>query len=109
MQGTLLRFYLTEKQSHDGILLWEWLLEKANAIGVRGGSAFRAIGGFGRRHAVHENRFFDLAGDTAIEVEFVVSEDEARQLLELCRVEAIGIFYTMIPASFGVVGAGDAA
>ena len=103
MEGSFLRFYLDERQSHHGVLLWEWLLEKANAHGVRGGSAFRAIGGFGRRHALHEERFFDLAGSPVIEVEFIVTDDEACTLLALLEKEKVRIFYARIPAQFGVI------
>lgn len=103
MDGTFLRFYVDEKQSHHGVLLWEWLLEKANTMGIRGGSAFRAIGGFGRRHAVHESRFFELAGDVGVEVEFIVDDEEMKQLLALVRQEKIRIFYARIPAQFGVI------
>ncbi len=103
MDGTFLRFYVDEKQSHHGVLLWEWLLEKANTMGIRGGSAFRTIGGFGRRHAVHESRFFELAGDVGVEVEFIVDDEEMKQLLALVRQEKIRIFYARIPAQFGVI------
>ena len=110
MEGAFLRFYLEEKQCHHGVLLWEWLLEKANTLGIRGGSAFRAIGGFGRHHNLHEDRFFELAGRTGIEVEFIANDEEAKQLLELIRHEKIRIFYARIPARFGVINpdSGDA-
>jgi len=103
MEGTFLRFYVEEKQRHHGVLLWEWLLEKANAIGVRGGSAFRAIGGFGRHRALHESKFFELAGSVGVEVQFVVNDKEAQQLLALVEHERIRIFYARIPAHFGVI------
>lgn len=103
MEGEFLRFYVDEKQSHDGVLLWEWLLRQANKIGMRGGSAFRASGGFGRHHAVHEDRFFELAGSTAIEVEFIATEAESKQLLTLLHQEKIRIFYALIPARFGII------
>ena len=103
MEGTFLRFYVEEKQRHHGVLLWEWLLEKANAMGIRGGSAFRAIGGFGRHHAVHESRFFELAGSVGIEVQFIVNDTEAQQLLALVEHEKIRVFYARIPAQFGVL------
>lgn len=103
MEGTFLRFYVEENQSHHGMMLWEWLLKKANTMGVQGGSAFRAIGGFGRHHAVHESRFFELAGYAGVEVEFVVNDAEAAQLLELVRQEKIRVFYARIPAHFGVI------
>lgn len=105
MDGSFLRFYVSESEKHHGLLLWEWLLEQGNRSGIRGGSAFRAIGGFGRRHAVHEDRFFELAGSSGIEVEFVVSDEEAERLLDLIGQLKMRIFYARIPAHFGIINA----
>jgi PII-like signaling protein len=102
MDGSFLRFYVHEDHRHHGHLVWEWLLEQANKLGVRGGSAFRAMAGFGRHHMLHEARFFELAGLT-VEVEFIVTEEEANKLLELLRKEEIRLFYARIPARFGVI------
>jgi PII-like signaling protein len=103
MEGSFLRFYVSEIERQHGLLLWEWLLEQGNRLGIRGGSAFRSIGGFGRRHAVHEDRFFELAGSGGIEVEFVVTDAEGQSLLDLIQKEKIRIFYTRIPAHFGII------
>ena len=105
MQGSLLRFYVHENQRCHGRLFWEWLLEQANQLGVRGGSAFRAMAGFGRRHQLHEDHFFELAGTLTIEVEFIVNDDEARQLIELVQREKARVFYAQVPARFGVINA----
>ena len=101
LQGSICRFYLHETDRHGGRMLWEWLLGEANRLGIRGGSAFRAIGGFGRHHVVHENHFFELAGSATIEVEFIVTEEEARQLLALLEKEKVHAFYALTPAQFG--------
>jgi PII-like signaling protein len=101
--GHLLRFYVREDQRHHHAPLWEWLLQQANKLGVRGGSAFRAMGGFGRHRTLHEQRFFELAGSLAVEVEFIVTEEESRQLLALIEREGIRLFYACIPARFGVL------
>jgi PII-like signaling protein len=103
MEGLFLRFYLHENQRHHSILLWDWLLEKANKLGIRGGSAFRAMAGFGRHHVLHMDRFFELAGSLTVEVEFIVNDDEARRLLELIEAEGVRVFYARIPAQFGVL------
>jgi len=103
MQGSLLRFYVRESQRCHGRPLWEWLLEQANRLGVRGGSAFRAMAGFGRHHHLHEERFFELAGTLTIEVEFIVTDSEAAQLLELIGKEKARVFYARAPASFGII------
>jgi len=103
MEGSFLRFYLRENQRHHGVLLWDWLLQHANKIGIRGGSAFRAMAGFGRHHHLHEDHFFELAGTLTVEVEFIVTPEEAKRLLALIRQEKIRVFYAHIPAHFGVI------
>jgi PII-like signaling protein len=103
MQGSLFRFYVHEDHRHHGRLVWEWLLEEGNKLGIRGGSAFKAMAGFGRHHMLHEARFFELAGTLTVEVEFIVSAEEAQQLLELLHREKVRLFYAHTPASFGVI------
>jgi uncharacterized protein len=103
MQGSLLRFYVHEGDRHCGCLVWEWLLAQANKLGVRGGSAFRAMAGFGRHHVLHENKFFELAGTCAVEVEFIITDDEARQLLALLHHEKVRLLYVHMSARFGVI------
>jgi PII-like signaling protein len=104
MDGSFLRFYVHENERLHGQMAWEWLLQRANALGIRGGSAFRAVAGFGRDHCLHEERFFELAGTVTIEVEFIVTDDEARQLLELVASEGLRLFYARTPAHFGLTG-----
>jgi uncharacterized protein len=99
----LLRFYLHENQRHHGILLWDWLLEEANKMGIRGGSAFRAMAGFGRHHVLHLDRFVELAGSLTVEVEFIASADEAQRLIALVESEGLRAFYARIPAAFGAI------
>ena len=103
MQGSLCRFYVHENARHRHQLLWEWLLEQANRLGIRGGSAFRAMAGFGRHHVLHENHFFELAGTLTVEVEFLVTEEEAKQLLDFLREEKVRLSYALIPARFGIL------
>jgi len=109
MQGQFCRFYVHEGDRHHGRLLWEWLLEQASQLGIRGGSAFKAMAGFGRHHVLHESRFFELAGSQAVEVEFVVTDDEAKQLFELLLREKVTVFYALVPARFGMISSGTAA
>jgi PII-like signaling protein len=104
MQGSFLRFYTRENQRHDGQLVWEWLLEEANRLGIRGGSAFKAMAGFGRDHVLHEAQFFELAGTLAVEIEFIVTNEEAQALLDLLEREGLRMFYARIPAEFGTTG-----
>lgn len=104
MNSSYLRFYVHEHHKHGSKLLYEWFLEQARALGVPGGSAFRAIAGYGRHGVVHEQRFFELSADLSVEVEFVVTDAQAESLLGLMRKEKIKAFYARIPAEFGVTG-----
>jgi PII-like signaling protein len=103
MEGLFLRFYFQEgQQCRDGVA-WEWLMKRANKMGIRGGSAFRAMAGFGHHHVMHDFKFFEIASPLAVEVEFIVTEEEAAKLIDLVEQEGIRAFYTRIPASFGVI------
>lgn len=103
MTGTYLRFYVHENRRHHGVLVYEWLLETAKKAGIHGGSAFRAIAGYGRHGVLHEQHFFELAGDLTVEVEFVLSDEEAERLLGVVRAESVHLVYAKVAAEFGVI------
>jgi PII-like signaling protein len=104
MQGIYLKFYVQENRRHHGILAYEWLLEEAKKVGIHGGSAFRAIAGFGRHGKMHEEHFFELAGDLSVEVGFALSEQEAQTFLDHLAGEKLKLFYIKVPLEMGVVG-----
>jgi len=99
----LLTFYVSEKQHHAGMPLYEWLLEKAKTLGISGGSAFRAIAGFGRHGKLHEETFFELAGELAVKVEFIVEESLAEKLLDVLHAENLKVFYVRHKVQSGVI------
>jgi len=107
MNGEFLRFYTHEDRKVGGVLLYEWLLGEAKRLGIHGGTAFKAMAGFGRHGVVHEAKFFELAGDLTVEVEFIVTGDEAQKLLDAVSAAKVRIFYARVPARFGVLE-GDA-
>lgn len=103
-QGVLLSFYTHARARHEGKLVFEWLLEHARRQGVGGGSAFRAICGFGRHGVLREEQFFELADDLAVKVEFLLSEAKAQALLQSVRDSGVDAVYAMAFASFGTLG-----
>jgi PII-like signaling protein len=104
MADVFLKIYVGESQKHHGVLLYEWLLEQARKMGVPGGSAFRAVAGYGRHGVLHEDTFFELAGSLPVEVGFAVSDSDAERLLDLIRQENLRLFYVKIPAEHGITG-----
>jgi PII-like signaling protein len=108
LEGVCLRFIVHENRKAHGNLMHDWLLMKAKQLGIHGGSAFHGIAGFGRHGVLHEQQFWELAGDLPVEIRFVCSEDEAYRLLDLVEAEKLSVFYAITLARYGVAGADKA-
>lgn len=105
MRGVSLQFFVPEGEKHDGELMYEWLLEKAKKMGIPGGSAFRAVAGYGRHGVLHEQTFFELAGELPVEVIFITTTELAdRYLAQLTR-ESLSLFYARTETEFGILDA----
>ncbi|HET6588091.1 MAG TPA: DUF190 domain-containing protein [Oleiagrimonas sp.] len=105
--GVSLRFFMHTDARHDGMLLSEWLLELARHEHLAGGSAFRAIAGFGRHGVLREEAFFELAGKLPVVVEFVLDDADATRLLERVRAANVELVYTRTAIEYGVLGRTD--
>ena len=103
MKNIYLKFYVAEKQRHNGTLVYEWLLEEARKVGAPGGSAFRAISGFGRHGRMHDDTFFELAGELPVQVEFVLDEALADKLMDGLRVLKLNLFFVRFAVEAGVI------
>lgn len=103
MKGTFLRFYLHEDIKHRHQLLYEWVLEMARTLGIHGGTAFRAVAGFGHHGKLHFQHFYELAGDLTMQLDFLVTDEEADKLLAAVESEGVRVLYMKVPVTFGVV------
>ncbi len=103
MKGIQLKLYTHEHRKHKGILLYEWLLNRARELELHGGSAFRALAGFGRDGVIEEEHFFELASNVPVEVVFILTQEECDSFLDLLRNEKLNILFVKIPVEFGVI------
>lgn len=101
MQGVYLKLFMPQTTKHHGKLLYEWILEEAHKLGISGGSAFRAIAGYGRHGRMHEEHFFELADELPVAVEFATGAAEAQKLLDLLAAEQVSVFYLQHAVEFG--------
>lgn len=97
MQGVYLKVFVPQIAKIHGKLLYKWILEEAHRVGINGGSAFRAIAGFGRHGRLHEEHFFELADDLPVSVEFVTGDTEAQKLLDRLAEEKVSVLYLRHP------------
>ena len=103
-QGVLLRIFVLEGQRHHNELLYDWLLRRAREMGITGGAAFREIAGYGRHERLHEQFFFELAGDLPVEVVFAMTQSDSQKFLDLLAREKLSLFYISSACEFGHVG-----
>jgi len=108
MKATVLRLYMHESRRFRGMLLYEWLLEQSRKLGIHGGSAFRAVAGYGRHGVLHEQNYFELAGELPVVTEFIVSESDAERILALVRKEHIDLVYVCWPAEYSATSVPNA-
>ena len=92
-----LTIYVHEKRKHKGKLLYEWLLETAKSLGLLGGSAFRALAGFGKHGILREEHFWELASSVPVAVVFYISLEEKGKFLELLKKEKLDLFIVSYP------------
>lgn len=105
MQGVYLKLFVPEGLRHHHELAYEWILQQAQRLGIPGGSALRALAGYGRHGRLHEQHFFELAGDMPIILEFLASETAVTSLLSLLREEKLSLFYIRTAAEGGLTDA----
>ncbi len=104
MQNVVLRFFVSEKQHHHGELMHEWLLRLGQQMEFPGGSAFRAIAGFGRHGRLREETFFELAGELAVAVEFIIDTQSADRLIAAVAAEKLHLHYVRYAVETGMTG-----
>jgi PII-like signaling protein len=104
MGDIMLRLFTEEDHKHKGKLVYEWLLETGRELGIPGGSAFRALAGYGHHGRMHEDTFFELAGKLPVEVMFAAKEEQADVLLAKIAEEGLHLFYIRTSAETGMTG-----
>ncbi|MDH0030284.1 MULTISPECIES: DUF190 domain-containing protein [unclassified Acinetobacter] len=103
MKGYLLKFYLEENENYKGKPLYDWLLEVAKTIGLKGATVNNGIQSFDRQGKPHSAHFFELA-DRPVQIEFIVDIEQEQSLFATLSQENISIFYSKTSIEFGSVG-----
>jgi PII-like signaling protein len=103
MKGICLHLYTYEKKRHKGLLLFEWILESAKQHGLQGGSATKALAGFGRKGIFHEEHFFELGNDVPVHIELITDEKHADDFLLFLKKEGLSLFFTKTAVEMGTL------
>jgi PII-like signaling protein len=103
MTGYQISFYTLQDRKYQNQPVAEWLLEKAQAMGIRGATIIDANESFGSDRRIHAARFFEQAEQPVLVI-MIVTEEEAQALFTLIESTQIKLFYTKTAVDFGAFG-----
>src|SRR5574343_1806520 len=99
MKGYQVNFYTLQNRKHQEQSVSEWLVDKAQMIGIRGATVIHGDEGFGSDGRIHAARFFEQAEQPMIVV-MIMSEVQCQQFFDLIRSSALNVFYTRIAVEY---------
>ncbi len=82
-EGQLLRIFIGENDKHEGMPLFEWIVQKAREEGLAGATVLRGLEGFGAHSRVHTAKILRLSSDLPLVVEIVDAHDRIEAFLPL--------------------------
>jgi len=81
-KGHLLRIFLSERERHGRVPLYEWIVRKARERGLAGATVLRGLSGFGARSQIHTAKVLRLSVDLPIVIEIIDSIEKVDRFLE---------------------------
>jgi PII-like signaling protein len=75
-EGVLVRIFIGDSDRHEGIPLYEAVVQRAREKGLAGATVFRGFEGFGAHSLVHTSRILRLSEDLPIVIEIVDQKEK---------------------------------
>jgi len=79
--GKLLRIFLGERDKHEGMPLYAWIVRQARRQGLAGATVLRGLEGFGAHSRMHSVKILRLSSDLPVVVEIVDTEEKIEAFL----------------------------
>ena len=81
-EGCLLRIHIGEKDRHEGMPLYEWLVRAAQQAGLSGATVLRGLMGFGAHSQLHTAKVIRLSTDLPMVIELVDRREKIEAFLD---------------------------
>lgn len=82
-EGLLLRIFLGERDRHEGLPLYEWIVRTTRERGLAGATVLRGIEGFGAHSHLHTASILRLSTDLPIVIEIVDTREKIEAFLPI--------------------------
>ena len=79
--GKLLRIFVGESDRHNGVPLYEWIVNEARNSGLAGATVLRGLEGFGAHSRLHTAKILRLSNDLPIVIEIVDTEQKVEEFM----------------------------
>lgn len=80
-QGILLRIFIGESDRHNGLALYEAIVQEARRRNMAGATVLRGIMGFGASSRLHTTKILRLSEDLPVVVEIVDTEARIQEFM----------------------------
>ncbi len=80
-EGSLLRIFIGEDDKHEGMPLFEWIIQKARKHNLAGATVLRGLEGFGAHSRVHTAKILRLSSDLPIVIEIVDAKEKIESFI----------------------------
>ena len=82
-EGSLLRIFIGEDDKHEGMPLFEWIIQKARKHNLAGATVLRGLEGFGAHSRVHTAKILRLSSDLPIVIEIVDTKEKIESFIPI--------------------------
>lgn len=82
-EGCLLRIFVGERDKHEGMPLYEWIVERARDANIAGATVLRGMAGYGAHHRIHTAKVLRLSVDLPIVVEIIDTVENIKRLMPI--------------------------
>lgn len=80
-QGILVRIFIGESDRHNGLALYEAIVQEARRRNMAGATVLRGIMGFGASSRLHTTKILRLSEDLPVVVEIVDTEERIEEFM----------------------------
>ncbi len=80
-QGILVRIFIGESDRHNGLALYEAIVQEARRRNMAGATVLRGIMGFGASSRLHTAKILRLSEDLPVVVEIVDTEERIEEFM----------------------------